>query len=98
MLTWSVDGGVALAGRACKAGELRDLLAEEADLLGGTSALAAELRVPVSSPRGRPETCFSQPNEHCVDRIRSRSFYGLRSRTRIEMLGRDLRVAETGLA
>src|SRR5436190_10721763 len=60
-LAWSVDGGLALADLGYRSEELRDLLAEEAELLLLTPADAAQpQRALLSSLRERVETSFSQ--------------------------------------
>ena len=92
-LAWSVDGGIALADAGYQAADLHDLLAEEADLLVITPALAAHKRALISSLRERIETCFSQLCEHFIDRVRSRSFHGLWNSIKLKMLHHNLTVA-----
>lgn len=88
-----MDGGIALADAGYKAGDLQDLLVEEAELLVITPAQARERRALVSSLRERVETCFSQLSDHFLDRVRSRSFYGLWSSTKLKLLHHNSKVA-----
>ena len=90
-LAWSVDGGTVLADRAYQINELRDWLAEEADLLLITPKNCGEPYRPlISSLRERVETVFSQLCDRFVDRVRSRSFRGLWNTIKLKMLHHNL--------
>jgi transposase len=92
-LAWAVDGGVALADLGYRGEEVRDLVAEEAELLLITPADAprgSERRMQISSLRERVETTFSGLWWRFADRVFSRSWEGLWNTLKLKMLHYNL--------
>lgn len=84
-------GGVALCDRAYDHPEVETFFDAEADLLLVTPRDAPkETRPLLSAVRERVETVLSQLAERFVDRVRSRSFLGLWSATRLKILHLNL--------
>lgn len=95
-LSWSTDGGLALADLGYRGEALRELLAEEAELLLLTPADASKAqKALLSSLRERVETSFSQLWSRFVDRVFSRSWNGLWNTIKLKMLHFNL--CEAGL-
>lgn len=90
-LAQAVNGGILIADRAYQDDELEQWLREEADLILLTPKNCGEAHRPlVSSLRERIETTFSQLCDRFVDRVRSRSFYGLWNTVKLKMLHLNL--------
>lgn len=90
-LAQAVNGGILIADRAYQDDELEEWLREEADLILLTPKNCGEAHRPlVSSLRERIETTFSQLCDRFVDRVRSRSFYGLWNTVKLKMLHLNL--------
>ena len=86
-LAQAVNGGILIADRAYQEEELEEWLREEADLILLTPKNCGEANRPlISSLRERIETTFSQLHDRFIDRVRSRSFYGLWSTVKLKML------------
>lgn len=95
-LAEALDGGILLADLNYRdAKELEPYLFEELDLLLMTPAHAGERRALISSVRERIETCYSSLWSRFVDRVFSRSFYGLWNTIKLKMLHYNL--CKTGL-
>lgn len=95
-LAQSVAGGIALGDLAYQGAALFETLADEADLLIVTPAVApkdSELRALISSVRERIETTFSALWDGFVDRVRSRSWEGLWNTVKLKMLYHNMRLA-----
>jgi transposase len=86
-LAWSTEGGLVLGDLGYRSEELRELLAEEADLLLLTPADAPRpQKALLSSLRERVETSFSQLWSRFVDLVYSRSWNGLWNTVKLKML------------
>jgi transposase len=85
-LGWAVDGGIVVGDLGYRGEELADLLAEEADLLLLTRAVAGEKKALLATVRAGIETTFSQLWNRFVDRVYWRSWQGLWNTLKLKML------------